>query len=118
MERKMREIKCRSWISSVQRYVYFENGEYSYRRKGDNINIFDWDNVQQSTGLCDKNGVEIYEGDFIVITENVRPYGSGAITFKNGSFLCNDMPLIDIYLEELNCEVIGNIYENPELINK
>ena len=70
------------------------------------------------TGLLDKNGKEIYEGDVMKI------YGStfeivwfkGAYHFKhsdNKSAFPNDYLLKDLGHK---CEVIGNIYENPELL--
>ncbi|WJQ03249.1 YopX family protein [Geobacillus stearothermophilus] len=84
---------------------------------------YDFGNVvlMQYTGLCDKNGKEIYEGD-IVETD----LGIGEVVFDAGAFLiripeCDDYYEFDDFfsLYEGGCylvEVIGNIYETPELL--
>jgi len=71
--------------------------------------------IMQFTGLKDKNGKEIYEGDIVQ---------RGVITFSRGKFqgtyfdstgdLAEDWE--DDLFQEKNIEVKGNIYENPELL--
>lgn len=85
----------------------------------------DRNTVGQYTGLHDKNGTEIYEGDIVHIPDNWEEYGwtSGknyAIDFKEGRFRLKPKykpNAIGYDLEHTDeLEVIGNIYDNPELL--
>ena len=91
------------------------------------IKIWDLDQVKlmQYTGLRDKNGVEIYEGDNIHAEGNYPGKGwydtgehdynfNGVVTWEQEdlAWKCEGY-----YLNELDCiKIIGNIFENPELI--
>ncbi|WP_354680611.1 YopX family protein [Macrococcoides caseolyticum] len=70
--------------------------------------------IMQSTGLYDANGKEIFEGDVVKYWENI-----GYIEFYQGSWVINwnDGSLFDLYDNENNLEIIGNIHEHPELLN-
>ena len=83
------------------------------------VNIYDH-TVAQFTGVYDKNGKEIYEGDILDFgNKNYVP-----VVFDNGCFNVFDEPLgWDFNSEEIPvktnfnyCEIVGNIYENPELL--
>ncbi|RPF54785.1 YopX family protein [Abyssicoccus albus] len=76
--------------------------------------------LMQSTGLTDRNGREIFEGDIIKATyHTVNDKGTeieivkvlGSVYFNYGAYYVDGY-----YFKELNnLEVIGNIFENPEL---
>lgn len=73
-------------------------------------------NVMQYTGLKDKDGKEIYEGDVILVIEWNRKY---KVVFERGMFKASGsttFSLVTATNGELSCQVIGNIYENPELV--
>ena len=92
--------------------------------------------IMQCTGLIDKNGREIYEGDIIVDGSAPGPeYGIGGYMFTkyevkmvNGCFVVECIPdcvndhvfgnyhLLYEVITDGFAEVVGNIYENPELL--
>lgn len=86
--------------------------------------------LMQYTGLKDKNGREIYEGDIVLESHlhhiNVRAKEApvfekfvGAVRYDAPMFTCGaiegDWHTVH-FMNFLNSEIIGNIYENPELI--
>ena len=79
--------------------------------------------LMQSTGLKDKNGQEIFEGDVVrqvrtqPTTENETI--TGVVTMIEGAWLImndNEQLASDLWSETDENEIIGNIYENPELL--
>lgn len=72
----------------------------------------------QFTGLKDKNGMEIYEGD-IVNTDEFN-FGKGEVWFsEQGMWLFGDKEkkIGEVFMDSSHYEIIGNIFENKDLIN-
>jgi len=127
----MREIKFRAWDKGQNRMLdvfsmSLIDGAITFKRpasKNDSFNILvlpDNIDLMQYTGLKDKNGKEIYEGDIIQDTDS---HEIGQVYWDNDS-LCwqalfddNDSwGFVSQKGKDNHCEVIGNIYENPELL--
>lgn len=114
----MREIKFRAWVvgDSGEGFITYDVGFDSSSGKANGENGVTY---LQYTGLKDKNGVEIYEGDIIWFAlEIVGNKYMGQVVFDEGCFQLKS-PLAQEQLplygsDEL--EVIGNIMENPELL--
>jgi len=77
--------------------------------------------VIQYTGLKDKNGVEIYEGDMCLYDGLPGAKNGLPIVWANGGFflqgrMATDTKMLSQTTPSRDLEVIGNIYENPELL--
>lgn len=130
--------RYRAWDKENDRMIYPSNNDVYFNLTDDGISIEDlalepYDGVfplldsalMQSTGLKDKNGVEIYEGDIVKVTNHPfqKKEDSAGIEI-DGDYLIgwSDHNLTwlagDLLLYQLKpyIEVIGNIYENPELL--
>lgn len=107
----MREIKFRVWDKKSKMWL-----------KRFNVDLLDIDTdilstieLCQYTGLKDKNGVEIYEGDI------VRTFGESFVVFyfqEHVGYLLKDIDGCLETIRSYRVEVLGNIYENPELLEE
>ncbi|HEO6694322.1 TPA: hypothetical protein VBA85_000880 [Streptococcus agalactiae] len=75
--------------------------------------------LMQSTGMLDKNGVEIFDGDIVKLRYTISSDFElfKVNQFRGGSWhIDNRRRGSDLWLRNEDCEVIGNIHENPELL--
>lgn len=130
-----REIKFKVWDKKNKEWVGAETGGvmdllYSMQYNGfffdnDSFDIPERIEVLQFTGLKDKNGKEIYEGDVVKIEREYYPinpviYYAGIVNEHDGDWdewycgFCLDD--VDYTPLSEDVEVIGNVYMNPELL--
>ena len=117
-----RSIKFRAWdVKENKMLLAVDICHFPARYKRGKI-------LEQFTGLRDKFGKEIYEGDIVMVRsqyETDEPTESpNKVYFRNGAFRCgfHDMILMEDVCTgnngNWNMEVIGNIHENPELLGE
>lgn len=119
--------KFRAWdswrkrMSVVDRIYIDTEGIRLYDDFGEYWRDFRDIKLMQSTGLKDKNDKEIFEGDILDYK------GRKALVRWHGSYASFIYRFVDelqnrntewkpLYLAYMKCEIIGNIYENPELL--
>ena len=113
-----REFKFRAWDNNLKEMIPVHN--INFESKMINIDLvwrrFDEIELMQHTGEHDDNGVDIYEGDLVKTIDGIME-----IRYMKDSFQCinihterNDR-LFD-YIYNGCIKVIGNKYENPELL--
>ena len=133
----MREIKFRAWDKNDKRIfidpqmIDFYNKKIGYMQYQTEymtdtsysipvgFEEFEYSELMEWTGLYDKNGEDIYEGDILFESFGEKYY---KVVFENGSFRAEfkgdfeeySFDLIDVVAQ--GCKIVGNIYENPELL--
>jgi uncharacterized phage protein (TIGR01671 family) len=120
----------RFWLVKEERMIEPDQYEFDWENEYitinddfciDGQNKFEWDTEiipMQCTGKEDKNGKFIYEGDILLITElsngYKRPPIKRVVIYDNGEYYVKDSGLMCNH--GIKDEIIGNIYENPELL--
>lgn len=126
-----REIKFRAYSSHNHKMYPVSNIEWDIDGRiwviaddGKNgIELMDEEaHLMEYTGLHDKNGREIYEGDIVRTgTDNIGDPDPmiGQVIMREGSWLIENEKMqeaIELFSEITSREVIGNIFENPEMM--
>ena len=121
----MRDIKFRAWDTKEEKMYQCisiacdgENKWITLVYTSDSfVNSLDNEHiVMQNTGLFDIEETEIYEGDILLVKDRYGEYYC-VVHFKNGSFYLDEELLFD-EIETFESKVVGNIYENKELLAK
>ena len=118
--------KFRAWMKQFKKMdndigeMHFEDGEFKYIGDDAHYKRLPEDIIlMQSTGLKDKNGKEIFEGDVVKMSKDIYSeptyyevvrHGGGAYRLESKQHGC------ELWLRHTNCEVVGNVYENRELL--
>ena len=101
----------------VTQQVYFVNGLPDDR----DIYCYDFDEIElmQSTGMVDRDGRIIFEGDIVKMAKDVysEPTYYEVVRHHGGAYrLESKQHGCELWLRHTDCEVVGNVYENPELL--
>lgn len=124
----MRELKVRAWYKPYKQMCQVE----SLRFDGNGVcaavlieepfydrRLVEADEIviEQYTGLKDKNGTEIYEGD-ILIDDIGEPTEYWVVKFSDGGFVGECAGVAEPLFELTNLEIAGNIHEDSELLEE
>ncbi len=144
----MRELKFRAWDKHTEKMYFserendehwfgFQNGKLAFFEAYEESATMDEPAypacreanavTMQHTGLRDKNGKEIFEGDVVNLWwEEMFFQGevAGSVSWRESGacfdidFASSSTPLAGLDLDYSQIEVIGNIYENPDLVGE
>ena len=88
------------------------------------VKVINSDTIGEWTGLLDKNNVMIFEGDILQVNYHDDEIGRVCIYYNYAMYLCDiiygdvDFDTLGMLNANYQLEVIGNAYDNPELIEK
>lgn len=120
--------KYRAWIKTEKCFADYIESIRFYINEIDlcwggicESDCFDFNDVilMQSTGLVDKNGKIIFEGDIVKMSKDVysEPTYYEVVRHRGGAYrLESKQHGCELWLRDTDCEVVGSIYETPELL--
>ena len=120
----MRKIKFRAWDGLNIIYDFWIDSKTGipHQQWYEDMDRISGAKIMQFTGLCDKNGIKVYEGDIIRTCQTYVDI-IDVVEFRNGSFwfacvLGEYDDRCSCEVEEEDIEVIGNIYENKAILER
>lgn len=125
----MRELKVRAWYKPYKQMCNVSMLQFDYdgticaaviiEKPFNDQRLAKIDDliIEQDTGLKDRNGTEIYEGD-ILIDDTGEPIEYWVVKFSEGGFIGECAGVVEPLFELTNLEVVGNIHEDPELVEE
>lgn len=119
--------KFRAWVKEEKRMLFVKQMDLMFEKvvlECSEQFFFDEVELMQSTGLVDWEGVEVYEGDIVKIPDDYEVFGRNAgemckVIFDSGCFRLKTSYGRGRgfwFEDDSTVTVIGNIYENPELL--
>ncbi len=113
------DIDYENEVVTTQRvYFYFENG-LPDGRDLDNF-VFEEIKLMQSTDMVDRDGKIIFEGDIVKMSKDVysEPTYYEVVRHRGGAYrLESKQHGCELWLRHTDCEIVGNVYENKELLD-
>lgn len=125
----MREILFRGKFGNEWKYGFLSiepRGlviKEPYKNDSSNVWHIESDTIGQYTGLTDKNGTKIFEGDIVDFSKRSDNDGYGVVVYDTDEtefeVVCDSFyDGLGRYYYSKDIEVIGNIYDNPELLKE